>query len=208
MVHTIAPVVYGQGSSESCSQRHWLAAMVLHIAGAMGSAVLLGGLLGAIGAAIPLGSARHTWGAALLGALCVLYALHELQVISLPHPQWRRQVQAQWRSRSHRHVTALLFGMQLGVGYVTFVSVATLYVVTLAAVVAGSVGYGALLFGLFAGARAGMVVPMTWRVRTHRDGLRISHAIIATKPLVHLGNGWALTFAGGSLLAASVLTRI
>jgi hypothetical protein len=73
-----------------------------------------------------------------------------------------------------------------------------------AAVVAGSPSYGALLFGLFAFGRAGLLVPLAWHVRTHRDGVRISSVMIATKPLVHLGNGWALALASGWLLAASV----
>ena len=165
--------------------------------------MLLGGLLGAVGAAIPLGPARHTWGVMLLGGLCVLYALHELRMLSLPYPQWRRQVPARWRSQFHPYLTALLFGVQLGVGYATFVSVATVYIVSLGVVVVGSVGYGAFLLGLFGVARAGLLAPLAWQVRTHRDGLRITHAIIATQPLVHLGNGWMLAFASGSLLAAS-----
>lgn len=204
MVHTIAPVVYGQGPSQHFARRRWLPAIALHAIGAVGSGMLLGGLLGALGAAVPLGPTRSTWGAVLLGLLCVLYALHELRVLDLPYPQWQRQVQAQWRSRFHPYVTALLFGVQLGVGYATFVSVATLYVVTVAAVVAGSPSYGALLFGLFAFGRAGLLVPLAWHVRTHRDGVRISSVMIATKPLVHLGNGWALALASGWLLAASV----
>lgn len=204
MVHTIAPVVYGQGSSERSALWRWLPAMALHIAGAVAGGVLMGGLLGVLGARIPSEPARQAWGTALLGMLSLLYALHELRLLSLPYPQWQRQVQAQWRSRFHPYITALLFGIQLGVGYATFVSVATLYVITVAAVMAGSPGYGALLFGLFALARAGLLVPLAWQVRTQRDGVWITCAMIATKPLVHLGNGWVLALASGWLLAASV----
>ncbi len=91
--------------------------------------------------------------------------------------------------------------MQLGLGYVTYVSVTTLHVVTAAVVLLGSPACGGLVFAVFALGRTGLLGLLAWSALTDRQALRISVGLIATQPLVQLGNGWALAFAGGWLLA-------
>lgn len=202
MVHTIAPVVYRHGRSAWSARWRWFPAAVLHVIGALGGGLALGIFLGLVGTIVPLGPVRSAWAPALLGGAATVYALHELRVLRLPYPQWKRQVPAKWRSHFHPYVTALLFGVQLGTGYATFVSVSTLYILTAAVVLSGSAAYGALLFGSFAIARAGLVMPLTWSVHTHAQGLRVVNTMIATKALIHLINGGALALTGGYLLGA------
>ena len=198
MVNTIAPVVYGEEGSDQ--QSRWLRALLFYTTGAVGAALGFGILLGFLGQMLPLGSFRPLLGATLIGSLCLLYALHELQVVRLFYPQWRRQVPSGWRRRFHPYATAALFGAQLGVGYLTYVPVATLYIVTVAAVIYGSPVYGALIFALFGLGRAGALLPLAWPARTQGKAYRISTRLMAVKPLVHLFNGWALAFAGAYLL--------
>lgn len=201
MVRTIAPVVYGTAYSHHMARWRWLPAIVFHMVGAVSSGVLFGSILGLLGSVLPFKSVGANSALMLTATLSLLYALHELQLVRLPCPQWPRQVQAWWRHRFHPYITAGLFGLQLGLGYVTYVSVTTLYVVTAAIVLLGSPVYGGLVFAVFALGRTGLLGLLAWSALTDRQALRISVGLIATQPLVQLGNGWALAFAGGWLLA-------
>jgi len=146
--------------------------------------------------------AREFWKAILVGLLSLLYALHELHVVSLPFPQRRRQVPARWRYRFHPYVTAFLFGVLLGLGYVTFISVATLYIVTVAVIIEGSPLYGVIVFGLFGLGRAALLWPLALHTQTFEQLERTVCSLFLTKTIVHLINGFALAFSGAYLLMA------
>ncbi len=199
MVGTMAPVVYGGEGSES--RRRWLIAISLYIVSLLGAAIILGSLLGMVGEMLPLGSGRNTWGTALISLLSLLYALHELRAVRLPYPEFKRQVQAEWRYRFHPYITSMLFGVQLGLGHATYVTVASLYIVTVATVIYGSPLLGAILFGLFGLGRAGLLLPLAWHAQTYHKVYQISTSLIATKLLVHLCNGSVLAFSGAYLAA-------
>ncbi len=143
----------------------------------------------------------------IVGSMALLYSLHEFKLVSLPMPQRKKQVPADWRYRYHPHVTGWLFGGLLGLEYATFVPVATLYVVTAAAVLHGSPAYGAALLGLFGLGRAGMLWPIVlWSGRNLRQLQLDSAHLVPVEPLIHLGNGLLQAAVGGCLLVGWALS--
>ncbi|MGZ4481626.1 MAG: hypothetical protein ACXVY5_05425, partial [Gaiellales bacterium] len=116
MVETITPVVHGS--------RRWSVEILAFAAGAMAAATALGLLLGML---LPTGGRAATAAVAVLAAA---EACAELGLVRLPSLQLRRQVPERWRERYPPPVVALLYGAGLGVGFATFLPVATLLVVS------------------------------------------------------------------------------
>ncbi len=187
MVETIVPVVHGT--------RTWLASVILFGLGAVSTAALVGLVLGA---ALPAGGAVA---AALVAAFAAVEAAAELGVLRLPIPQVRRQVPERWRERYPQPVTALLYGAGLGVGFATYLPVATLFVVAAGvAALAGPVGGAAVLAGFGLG-RTIVLAVATARVRSFEQaGGRVER-------MARLGGGRRLRRANAValLLLAAVL---
>jgi hypothetical protein len=155
MVETIVPVVHGT--------RTWLASVLMFGVGAVSAAALLGLLLGA---ALPAGGALA---ALLVAAFAALEAAAELGLVTVPLPQLRRQVPERWRERYPQPVTALLYGAGLGVGFATYLPVATLLVVAAGvAALAGPAGGAAVLAGFGLG-RTLALAAATARVRSYEQ---------------------------------------
>jgi hypothetical protein len=181
MVETISPMVHG-GRNTS-----YYRAVALHASGAALSASALGLALGVVGAA-----ADAPWGTAgglFLMSIAILYAVRELTGIHIPLPDLDRQVPLWWRSFFGRGVAAFLYGLGLGVGFITYLSFGTLVAVAAAAVVSGSPAIGAMVMAPFGVARGLSVLavgggsPDELLDRLEQSGLRRKAA---------LGNGLAL----------------
>ena len=150
MVETITPVVHGEKRSR------YALSLVLHAMGATLAAALVGLIAGGVGAL-----AGAPWGATgwtVVAALAVVYALREVFRLPIPVPDRHRQVPLWWRSFYSPPVSAVLYGFGLGVGYLTYLSFGTYFVVTIAAFVSGSPLVGAALCAPFGLARAMSVV--------------------------------------------------
>lgn len=149
MVETITPVVHGGRANR------WAHFLGLHVAGAVVSAALFGGLLGGAGAAL-----GAPWGAAGIAFVVVaagVYLVREALAIEVPVPQLRRQVPDWWRTFFPFAPAAFLYGLGLGVGFLTYLTHGTLVVVATAALASGRPLLGAALlapFGLARGATA------------------------------------------------------
>src|SRR2546423_3554082 len=115
MAETIVPVVHGT--------RTWRVSSALFAGGAVAAAALVGLMLGA---ALPAGGAAA---AGAVAALALLAAAAELGVLRWRLPQVRRQVPERWRERYPQPVAALAYGAGLGLGFATYLPVATLPVV-------------------------------------------------------------------------------
>ena len=205
MVGTMAPVVYGNDLSRP--RGSWLLALLQYTAASTVAGSILGIAFGFLGSMVPLGSSRNVLAMVIVGSMALVYSLHEFKLLSLPMPQRKRQVPAEWRYRYHPYVTAWLFGGLLGIGYATFVPVATLYVATVAAVLNGSLAYGAALLGLFALGRAGTLWPIVLcSGRNLRQIPQVSADLVAVEPLIHLGSGFLLAAVGGCLLVGWALS--
>jgi hypothetical protein len=153
MVETIAPVVHG-GRNRS----YWTA-IALHTLGATLSAALFGAFLGGLGHVL-----GAPWGDAGLIALAVvagIYALRELFGLPIPLPDLDRQVPEWWRTFFSKNVAAFLYGIGLGIGFLTYLSFGTYVAVMTGAFISGDVRTGAVICAAFGLARAvSLVVPI------------------------------------------------
>lgn len=145
MIETISPVVHG-----GRNRRYYLAVM-LHVVGATLSAALLGLLLGGLGRV--LGAPWGSGGLWALVAVAGLYAVREMGDLKIPLPDLDRQVPDWWRTFYSHNVAAFLYGLGLGIGFVTYLSFGTLVAVAAGALVAGDPAVGAALMGAFGLAR-------------------------------------------------------
>ena len=150
MVETIAPVVY-----EGKRSRYY-AALTLFAIGATLAAGLVGLIAGALGmlAQAPWG----TTGWIVIAIAALIYALREIFELPIPVPDRHRQVPLWWRSFYSQRVTAVLYGFGLGIGYLTYLSFGTYFVVTIAAFVGGDPLVGAALCAPFGLGRALSVI--------------------------------------------------
>ena len=80
--------------------------------------------------------------------------LRELFGLPIPVPDRHQQVPLWWRSFYSQKVTALLYGFGLGIGYLTYLSFGTYFVVTIAAFASGDPLVGAALCAPFGLGRA------------------------------------------------------
>jgi hypothetical protein len=161
MVETITPVVHGGRT------RRWAIALALHVLGAGLAAAAFGAVLGSAGMAL-----GAPWGAAgfvAIGALGVLYLTREAFDVRVPVPQLRRQVPDWWRTFFGFETAALLYGMGLGIGFLTFLRHGTFVVVSSAAIAAGRPLLGALIVAPFGVAR-GLSAAVASTSRTREDG--------------------------------------
>jgi hypothetical protein len=140
--------------------------VLLHAAGATATAAVFGSLLAAAGAL--LGAPWGVPGVALVAASAGLYVARELGV-AVPVPQLRRQVPDWWRTFFPPHVAALLYGVGLGPGILTYLGHGTLVVVSVAAVASGHPLVGAALLAPFGLAR-GLGPVLAFGVRSPSDG--------------------------------------
>jgi hypothetical protein len=165
MVHTITPVVNGERT-----KGYWLT-VVLYSFGATGSAAAFGAALGTIG-----GLVRMPWGpigVALVFVAAVIYAVRELADVPVPIFDRRRQVPEWWREFYSRPVAALLYGVSLGIGFLTFLTFGSFVVVSAAAIASGSPAAGAGLCGAFGVGRGlALIVGASSSAQTTIEGAR------------------------------------
>lgn len=159
MVTTIDPVVYGGRN------RSYASAVVLHVVGATAAAAAFGALLGGVGAL--LGAPWRTAGPIAVAAVALVYALREATGLPIPIPDRHRQVPEWWRSFYSHPVAALLYGLGLGVGYVTFLTFGTFVAVTAGAVTSGNPLVGVLVCAPFGAARGISVLVAARRGGSH-----------------------------------------
>ena len=185
MAQTITPVVHGGRRSR------WAASLALHVAGAAASAGALGAALGGMGAALgaPWGRASG-WAVA---AVALAYAVRELARVPVPLPELRRQVPEWWRGWMPAPVAAFLYGVGLGVGFLTHLRHGTLVAVAVAAVAIGDPWTAAALLAPFGAARA-LAVGVAWRATS--EGA-VAHL---TERLARAGAGIALRVVNGTVL--------
>ena len=182
MVETITPVVHGGRT------RRWVLALALHVVGAGIAAAAFGAVLGAAGMA--LGAPWGVAGLAAIGALGVLYLTREAFGVRVPVPQLRRQVPDWWRTFFGFETAALLYGMGLGIGFLTFLRQGTFVVVSAAAIATGRPLLGALIVAPFGVAR-GLSATVASTSRTQEDGTALVGRLSSSASWV----GWRVLHA-------------
>lgn len=179
MVETITPAVHGGRRS------HWGAFLAMYIVGATVSATAFGAAVAGLGALL-----AAPWGAAgivMVSALAALYLAREAFGLPIPVPQLRRQVPDWWRTFFPYDAAALLYGIGLGVGFLTYLRHGTLVVVSAAAAASGRPVVGAAMLGPFGLAR-GLSAIVAMRARTPEDG----SAIVGRLARTASSPGWRL----------------
>jgi methylamine utilization protein MauE len=192
MVQTIAPVVHGR------NRRTWVRMVVLHVLGGAISAAAVGAVLGATGAL--LGAPWGPWGALPLAAAAVAYASRDLVGLPVPIPEARRQVPEWWRSYFPPGPAAFLYGLGLGVGFLTHLRHGTLVVVALAAAASGDPAVGAVVIVPFGVARS-IAVALAW-VRGRHHGGRVADR------LERIGEGRGPAVVNGAVLVVLAATAV
>jgi hypothetical protein len=137
MVETVAPVVYGDKRSR------YRLALLLHVVATTASAAIVGAVAGGIG--LLLGAPWGPGGFVAVAVAAALYAFRELSGVPIPVPDRHKQVPLWWRTFYSPPVAGMLYGFGIGVGYLTYLSFGTYFVVTIAAVTTGDVMLGAAL---------------------------------------------------------------
>ncbi|HVE64861.1 MAG TPA: hypothetical protein VNB94_13810 [Mycobacteriales bacterium] len=127
-------------------QRRWAATVTAYTVGSVAAGSLLGGLLGLL----PDPPSRAAVG--LLAAACLIAAVLDWRPGWLPTV--RRQVNEDWLNAYRGWVCGAGYGLQLGLGVVTIVTTASVYVVLLAAALAGSWWESVLIGATFGSCRA------------------------------------------------------
>jgi len=132
--------------------RWWTTTSAYILSSVVGGACI-GWLLGAIGAVLHEASVAPSWriAAALLGACGLAGGLLDSGVFGIRLPTVRRQVDEQWRYRYRNWIYAIGYGFQLGLGFTTIVTTATVYATFVAMILVASQPIGLALgawFGL------------------------------------------------------------
>jgi hypothetical protein len=200
MVETIAPVVHGERRSR------WWVSVALHALGATVAAATFGAVLGGLGALV-----GAPWGPAGLVSVAVvaaMYAARELAGLRVPIPDRRRQVPEWWRTFFPPPAASFLYGLGLGVGFLTYLRHGTLVAVAVAALATGDPLLGAVLVAPFGLARGLSLVV----ARRATSGPAIAAAVdrlerLAQTRVPALTNGIALTALGVAAAVAAVSTE-
>lgn len=136
---------------ERARDRRWGVTVSAYLVGSTVAAAMFGGLLGAVGDLLPL--APVTTGAMVV-VLCAVALAFDLGVGGLRLPTVHRQVDKDWLDRYRGWVVGAGFGFQLGLGVVTIVNTAAVYLAMSLALLTGSAGAGVLVGATFGSARA------------------------------------------------------
>ena len=159
--------------------RFWVTATA-YLGGSLVGGAIAGALLGAVGSLFvdfPVGARSVLFAAA--AALALL-----LDARGVRPRSWHRQVNEDWLAEYRGWVYGFGFGLQLGTGFVTIVTTASIYLAWLGAFVLGSAELGALVGLGFGLARA---LPLIAGSRVHTP-----HAVRARYLRWARREGWSL----------------
>lgn len=120
-----------------------------HGLGYAAGALILGSLLGAIGAILGFAGFATGFGLSVLALIGLAYGAHQLDFLRVPYPQRRAQVPHDARQRFPKWVVGALYGLSLGLDYLTYVQTPLLYMMTAAAVLTGNIAQAIAIIALF-----------------------------------------------------------
>ena len=203
MVGTIIHVVNVERTREKKRTVLWI-----HLLSYLAGAAVLGGGLGALGGALrslTAGAAQRSHVLVMTGVVGLLYGLREMGLLKVPAPKVMRQVPAKFRLKLPPKRVAFLYGFELGMGFTTYVTATTFYVVALWCLLVGSVGLGVLVMAAYGLGRAAPMWWLGWQPTSYEERSKIVDTLLPWKPMVHYANGLALGFVGASLLTAALL---
>ena len=140
---------------ERARDRRWSVTVSAYLVSSTLAAALLGALLGGAGGLLPLGPASV---AVAVLVLCALALAFDLGLGGLRLPTVHRQVDKDWLDRYRGWVVGVGFGFQLGLGVVTVVNTAAVYLALALAALTGSTAAGAAVGATFGLVRAVVIL--------------------------------------------------
>jgi hypothetical protein len=145
---------------ERARGNRWGATAATYVFGSVSGGMVAGTLAALTGVALSslVRPSRTTLTVAVVMA-CLVAAMLDKRVLGLRVPTVRRQVNEDWLNRYRGWVYGSTFGFQLGLGVVTIVTTAAVYL-TLAIIVLGGLSAGSLASAVSAGNIAGGVFGM------------------------------------------------
>lgn len=170
---------------ERARGRRWAVTVGAYLLGSTLAAALLGAALGSVGHVLALTPATTAGLVVAAGALALAADLGAFRL-----PTIHRQVDKDWLDRYRGWVVGVGFGFQLGLGVVTIVNTAAVYLTLVLALLSGSVVAGAAIgttFGLVRGLVILVVAPVrrpdqlrlalrrmhSWRSLSQRAGIAV-----------------------------------
>jgi hypothetical protein len=137
-----------------------------------------------------------------VAGISILYAFREARVIRLPLPSRSWQVPPSWAQLGY-YRSGVMYGVALGVGWLTRTPFATYHVTVLWQLASGIVVYGAMLGFAYGVARScGMWLASSIAARrTSGTPVMVGQWIFGQSALIRIINAAALSLAGGCLLA-------
>ncbi|WP_153876205.1 methylamine utilization protein MauF [Methylorubrum populi] len=173
---------------------------LLHGAGYALGAVILGVILGLAGGLLgfPGASVLTLAGLGLAG---LVYGAHQFGFLRVPYPQRRAQVPHDARQRFPMWFIGGLYGISLGLNYLTYVQTPILYLVTAAAVASGNVTSAVVLFLAF---NAGRFLPMAVNYLPVSD-IAVQNWLARRQESAAFLDGGLLIAFGAALLTFAVL---
>ena len=151
-------------SERSRGNRYWLTA-VWFVVGSVAGGALLGAIGGLAGLLFRPLAGWPTLIAALAALCCLLAAASDAGAFGFRLPTHPRQVNERWLSRYRRWVYAAGFGVQIGIGFATYIMTAAVYLVPVLGALSGSWQF-AVLIGVVFGLVRGLAVLISSRAST------------------------------------------
>lgn len=190
---------------ERARGNRWGLTATAYVVGSVTGGAVLGSLLGLLGQLVGLAAPASPATVGLLVALvCATGLLLDLAVAGLRLPTPRRQVDENWLGRYRGWVYGVGFGFQLGVGVVTIVTTATVYVTFALAAFSQSALAGLVIGATFGLTRAAPIV-LVRRVEETVSLRDLHRRFQAVAPLAHrvtlAAEGVILALGAGVALA-------
>lgn len=144
--------------------RRWGPTVAVYMMASTVGGAVLGGILGALGGSATAVGGPGRAGLVVLGVVILIGVALDMGILGPRLPSLHRQVNEDWLRRYRGWVYAAGFGFQLGLGVVTIVSISSVYLTFIAALVSGSAATGSLIGGSFGLLRA---MPLLATVGVH-----------------------------------------
>lgn len=129
-------------------RRTWLANVAVYTLAGTATSVAVGGSLGVLGAAVLPDDVGSVGGGVAL-AVALLAVARDSGRIAVPLPQVGRQTQGLWAKRFGARRAALLWGLDLGFVFTTWLHLSGPWVLATLAVLSGNAAFGAVLFAAY-----------------------------------------------------------
>jgi len=164
---------------ERARDRRWSVTVVAYLLASTAAAAMLGGVLGGVGDLLPLDPGSTAVAVVALAALALAF---DLRLGGLRLPTVHRQVDKDWLGRYRGWVVGAGFGAQLGLGVVTIVNTAAVYLTLALALLTGSATAGVAVGATFGIVRA-LVILTVARVQRPDQLRRALRRVHAWRPL-------------------------